>query len=213
MLFFFDPVNTSTNTNATTHEQLYYGGQIPGTAYGERMTWFNNPQTYEDQSATRPFFIRNEIETLKIYRLGMECLEKCFTIERMIIGRCLPAPYRKDVGKTTNMYVAQMDSDLWRYFVSRHTDTPKKKTYTQGYPDHGGRRPVEFERISWGPGRHPSLHTPYWYLSKWEEEGHIYKAYVSEVSLIRNAWSGMVRAEFNYETWFYNPERSCWQFC
>jgi len=208
-----DPVNLATNKNLSTLKPLYFG-PIPGTTATERMQWFNDPRTYEYQQETRPVLVRSEPDELRHYRLTMESIEKRFSIERMIISRCLPAPYRKDVGTTSNMYVTQMDDQLWKFFINNHEEVPTiNKKFTHGYPDHGFWRSVEFHRVGWVDGDHPTLHTPFWFLAKWEEMGFTYKTYVSSVSFIRNSWSGIVRAEFKYETWVHSQFNNNWQFC
>jgi len=62
-------------------------------------------------------------------------------------------------------------------------------------------------------GHHPRLYNGYWYLNKWEEDDFTFRALVKTISFIRNSWSGIVRTEFTYDTWYYNDDDGEWQFC
>jgi len=185
----------------------------PGPTLDERMTWFNDAHTFEEQDISRVKQRECEPDYMRYYRLSMECKEKSRTIERMIIKRCLPAPYRKDVGKTSNMYVSEMDDELWNFFVTNQQTPPTQNTkYWHSYPDHGYYRREEFHRIGWTNGNHPDLHTPHWYLTKWCENGRVYKSYIYSVNFIRNSFSGLVRCEYHYYVWLFNNSANGWIF-
>jgi len=178
------------------------------------MSWFNNPYTFESQEITRVQKREEEIAIMRAYRLNMECKEKARTIEKLIIKRCLPAPYHKDVGISTHMYVTEMDDELWQAFIGNQQVPPTiNKRYKHSYPDHGHYRTEEFQRVGWCNGDHPCLITPHWYLTKWYQNGIVYKAFVYSVDFIRNSFSGLVRCEYNYFTWFYDVQANGWRFC
>jgi len=94
---------------------------------------------------------------------------------------------------------------------SNSTNFPKK--YTHSVPDHGCCRSIKYHRVDWENGDHPRLYNAHWYFTKWEEDGFIFRAFIRSISLIRNSWTSIVRAEFNYETWFYNQEEGDWEYC
>jgi len=157
---------------------------------------------------------QEESYILRLYRLKSESKEKCRSMERLIIKRCLPAPYRKDVGVNSPMYVTEMDSHLWEFFLNTQQTLPTiNRIYMRSYPDHGHYRNEDFHCIGWLNGNHPDLHTPCWYLTKWYENGIVYKAYIYSVNFIRNCYSGLVRCEFEYHTWFYDNNANGWRFC
>jgi hypothetical protein len=203
------------NTNSFPHnvENSAYIGGVPGTSLRERIDWFQNGVTYEHPHQ-RSLNIRNEPPPLFLYRLNLDLEEKKKTMERLIIARCLPAPYRKDVGKGYPMYLTEMDKTLWDYFLSKQDDKPVlDKLRSQSYPDRGYKRKEQLHYVEWKNGVHPTLSTPQWFLIKWSEEGRVYRAYVSSILFVRNGWTGMVRVEFTYWTWVFDPLSQLWEHC
>jgi len=99
-LCIIDVVN---NINTMSGKALYYG-EVPGPSYEDRINWFNHPLSHENQHQIRIFPVRDEPNELFIYRLLKDYDDMVMGIERVVVGRCLPAPYRKDVGKK-NKYV------------------------------------------------------------------------------------------------------------
>jgi len=181
----------------------------------DRLSWFNDPHTFEDQEVTRKRKREDDDnQILRGLRLFMECQEKARSIERLIVKRVLPTPYRKQVGKQSHMYVAEMDDILWNYFISNNPVQPTiNSKYAHSYPDHGFWRREEFHRVGWINGNLPYLHNPHWFLTKWYEDGLVYKAYVYEVFLIRNGFSGMIRCEYQYYCWWFYLEENGWIAC
>jgi len=127
--------------------------------------------------------------------------------------RALPY-HKKDVGATSRMIVADMDLDLWNYWISTHENPPSfRKKRKVKYADHGFKRQEEVERIGWKGGQYPTLASSLWYLKKWADlsTGVLHRALIKEISFIRNRWTEMVRVEFSYETWFYDDTQEDWK--
>lgn len=72
-------------------------------------------------------------------------------------------------------------------------------------PDHSNRRPETIHRCVWTfPNLPPLTDSPLWYFKKWFEEEVRYRAVVTSLALVRHTWTGLVRVEFTYRTWFWN---------
>jgi len=134
---FFPPqrVERQFNINRSSLLPLYHGG-VPGNSLQDHIDWFNSPVGFEYPQQTRTLNSRTVHPFVLACQLQNECRERTMFIERLITSRCLPAPFRKDVGKKNSMHVTQMDQQLWNYFVS--TQQPSTNTtYNRSYTDHG----------------------------------------------------------------------------
>jgi len=162
-------VDRESNVNRHSSLPLYYGG-TPRGSLQDHINWFNSPSGFEFPLETRTPFTRTTNVLLLLFQLRCECREKMMTIERLVTSRCLPAPFRKDVGIKSNMFVSQMDKQLWEYFLSeQNIPAPINKKYNRSHTDHGFSREDYFHRVSWSDGTHPTLNTPHWYFLKWFE--------------------------------------------
>jgi len=189
----------------------------PGTTYDEVQQWFKTPSDFEYQHQSRGFYHYENIpEDLKILFTNEKIKHFNKTAERLIIQRCLPAPYSKEVGWTYPLYVGSMDDHTWSHWIASHVDPPTYvKGYTRKYPDHDGKKiPVFFSCVGWESGKFPTLVTPHWYFTKWcENEWRIHRAAVNSVFFIHNRYSEIVRVKFTYNTQQFNVLTNMWEYC
>ena len=114
------------------------------------------------------------------------------------------------------MFVAQMDIILWNFWLERKSALAKPNSIsyrTIKYPDHDdGRRNEQIQRIGWEAPNFPPLSQKVWYMKKWMgEHDLIYRTYINNIVLVHNSWTGLVRVEFEYDTWVVNPDSNKWQ--
>jgi len=208
-------IHIDRENNLNTHSSLpLYHGNAPGNSLQGAIDWFNDPTSFEFPFQTRSQpSSRSSNPQVRLFQFYCECSTKMIKMEQLIIGRCLPAPYRKDVGKTSPMYIAQMDPALWDYFLSIQPPPDTHKVYTHTYPDRGFKRRENFHTVKWSNGILPNLHTPHWFFVKWFQNGYVFRGYVDSLTLIWNEYSGMIRCEFTYKTWYWNPYYNNWIYC
>jgi hypothetical protein len=125
-------------------------------------------------------------------------------IEKQIIWRAIPY-YKKEIGASANMVLATMTVQEWSYYVFSLEVKPKMSWRSASMPDHASRRPECIHRCQWTyPNMPPLSESPLWYFKKWFEGEVRYRAVVTSLGLVRHSWTGLVRIEFTYKTWFWN---------
>jgi len=136
------------------------------------------------------------------------------SMSRQIVMRCLPG-LKHEVGKTAPMVVGTMDVyvwDLWKHTILSQTPCDKASYRSISYPDYGYIRKEIVETLYWklnlpildGVGWHrvKSVNTTY---------GTLHRAEVLSLKLTRNAWTLIVKAEFEYKTERYDDDEKLWR--
>jgi hypothetical protein len=77
-------------------------------------------------------------------------------------------------------------------------------------PDHGERMDGVSHRVTWNSGFLPSLYNPFWFYKKWAKDDRSYRAEIKSFGLVRHSWTGVVKVEFSYITWVWDPEYNQW---
>jgi len=190
----------------------------PGDTHEDGLKWFESPTDFEYQHQSRGFYHRNHIpKNLFKFLLEEQIQQFNKNVERLIIQRILPAPYSKSVGWSSPMFVGNLDTPCWNYWISTHNCIPTiQKQHKYKYPDHEGKRDEIFCTIGWEGGSYPNLATPHWYFTKWVEQGYQYKIYrgvVKSIYFVYNHYSDNVRVKFTYETHRYDPHYRRWEYC
>jgi len=88
----------------------------------------------------------------------------------------------------------------------------KKKNFK--LPDHNGRKEVHHKHyVGWlGPSL-PPLQTPFWWFMKWSDlNGELFRCQITNLTFVRNSWTGQVHVEYVYNLWHWNEELRVWQF-
>jgi len=87
----------------------------------------------------------------------------------------------------------------------------RKKKYK--LPDHNGLKQDQHKHyIGWlGPSL-PTFQTPYWWFMKWSDlSGNLFRCQVTNLTLVRNSWTGQVTCEYVYNLWVWNDQSSIWK--
>jgi len=175
---------TNPRSGLPTYGHLNNNRLTPGNTYEESLTWFDSPTDFEYEHQSRGFYHRDHIPfALKQYILEEELRRFNKTIERLVIQRCLPGPYKKEVGWNFPLVVGVVDGELWHLWVASHSSPPKcNKEYRHMYPDHAGPRSEIFYQVGWDDGLHyPDLATPNWYFTKWYCDGIVHRGVVNKI--------------------------------
>lgn len=109
-----------------------------------------------------------------------------------------------------------MTDQEWKYYIKVHLSRDGALPYDSKFrlvsvPDHGEKMTEVSHRISWTTSAIPSLYSPFWFLMKWFRGTTLYRSEITSFGLVRHGWTGVVKIEFTYRTWFYCDETSCWQ--
>jgi hypothetical protein len=122
------------------------------------------------------------------------------------------------VSPKSKMWITHMDEQLWNYWCYiMHKKNPFEVSRIAKikYPDHGFKRPETLTKVGWTSSI-PILSNPNWHRKKWVPlgSGNLYRSEVISLAFVRNSWTGLVRAEFEYtELWFEDEVDSRWTWC
>jgi len=102
----------------------------------------------------------------------------------------------------------------WRQYVD-HLSQSGRLPYKMNLrvfhiPDHGERMDGVSHRVTWNSGFLPSLYNPFWFYKKWAKDDRSYRAEIKSFGLVRHSWTGVVKVEFSYITWVWDPEYNQW---
>lgn len=177
----------------------YYRGS-GNESFASKFAWFADPYSTELVNTTRARDVPDyPIELLNILKAKHD-----HTLEKQIVWRAIPY-YKKEIGTTANMILATMTVQEWAFYVASMEIAPKMSWRSTSMPDHSCRRPESIHRCLWSYPSLPSLtDSPLWFFKKWFEGEVRYRALVTSLGLVRHSWTGLVRVEFSYKTWFWN---------
>jgi len=207
---------TNPHSGLPMYGNIGVNGLFPGDTYQDALNWFDSPTDFEYEHQARGFYHRDHIPLpFRHLILDEEMLRFNKTIERLVIQRCLPGPYKKEVGWTSSLVVGVVDGELWHHWVSSHsTPPPYNKKYKHTYPDKAGSRSEIFYQVGWNDGlNYPDLATLNWYFTKWYCDGIVYRGVVNKIFFIRNRFSDQVRVQFTYDTHRYDGGLVKWVHC
>ena len=82
------------------------------------------------------------------------------------------------------------------------------------YPDAGEMREEFLETLCWKDGQFPPLDKPGWHRTKMsiKETGALYRMNITTFKLVRNSWTKLVRAEFEYRVDEYDDVDKTWLY-
>jgi len=196
----------------------YFPSQPDRSNLQNSTAWFNDPNSFEMPNQTRrydDYFIGGALQdVLKYFSLRKEELEQ--NIEKCIAFRSLPG-FKKEITGRSKMAVGAVSSQFWHWWISE-----KKKSCIAQYdtkkkfklPNHIGRKEHHHKHyVGWlGPSL-PALQTPYWWFIKWcDLDGVLYRCQITNITFVRNSWTGQVTVEYIYNLWIWNDDSKIWQF-
>lgn len=155
-------------------------------------------------------------------------------LEKKIIFRALP-DFNKAVTSRSRMNITRMDEEVWKYWLfTMNSRVPFDTVTTKKvkYPDHGFWREegnshcsssqnhrlnfyfLELQRVGWDSKLPVLSETEKWWEKKWSSRysGELFRAKILNLYLVRNTWTGFLRAEFNYTTEKWSELENKWNW-
>jgi hypothetical protein len=104
------------------------------------------------------------------------------------------------------MILGSMTDQEWGFYIAKLEIPPAKMSWRSiSLPDHSARRPESLHRCFWTfPNLPPLSESTFWFFKKWFEDEVRFRALITSFALVRQSWTGVVRVEFTYRTWFWN---------
>lgn len=176
--------------------------------------WFDDPLTWEIPHQTIRYDYSQLLQHPNIlWYYNQRIMECSIEIEKRIIFRCLPY-HPKRVNHLSKLYAAQLHPSLWNYLIHilSFSCVPTKKSISKiCLPDHGFRRIETNEKVTW-IGNLPRLYNINWHYKKWIDLDtyNLWRAKVTELHLIYNSYTHLVRVEFAYDTELWDDDNKTW---
>jgi len=171
--------------------------------------WRNCELSWEEPNLSRlttnppRYSVLSQTEALKSISLRLE---------KNIVLRLLP-----DYSKSARILIGNLDSVLWPIWIKKISigaPIVSEKKWSSLVPSHRKQKHrVRHHKVTWSGDVMPTLseQRPYWWLKKWiTEDGDIYRAQVTELTLFHNLLTEKVTANMKYTTEFFSSDNRKW---
>jgi hypothetical protein len=137
---------------------------------------------------------------------------------------------KKTIDGVSKMNFAEMDDELWQYWLLKMNleVQSEERVKTISYPDRGFKRRETMHSASWKESLPPLISSTWWRV-KWASKatgmfrsslvsdshslGVRYRAWVVNLTVVRNSWTNICRVEFQYAIQHWNIAEKKWYSC